>query len=154
MKDSTLNRKKFCLFVNVDWFVLSHFSDYLKKIVTQNIDVTVITLNTGRCNEIRSLGVNVIEIDLHRGYSNPVHEFNSLIKIYRILRSVSPDVLELITIKAVIYGGLVSKILKINKTVYYMSGLGTIFTYHTILGRLKAAIVTNLYKFIMRSIRL
>tara|TARA_B110000003_G_C16613992_1_gene520608 strand:+ start:200 stop:1333 length:1134 start_codon:yes stop_codon:yes gene_type:complete len=151
MKDSTLNRKKFCLFVNVDWFVLSHFSDYLKKIVTQNIDVTVITLNTGRCNEIRSLGVNVIEIDLHRGYSNPVHEFNSLIKIYRILRSVSPDVLELITIKAVIYGGLVSKILKINKTVYYMSGLGTIFTYHTILGRLKAAIVTNLYKFIMRS---
>ena len=151
MKDSIEKRKNFCLFVNVDWFVLSHFSDYLKNIMTQDIEVTVITLNTGRCNEIRALGVNVVEINLHRGYSNLLSEFSSLIKIYRILRSVSPDVLELITIKAVVYGGLVSKLLKINKTVFYMSGLGAVFTNHTTLGRLKAAIITNLYKFIMRS---
>ena len=137
--------------MNVDWFVLSHFTDYLKNILTKNIDVTVITLNTGRCDEIRALGVNVIEIELHRGYSNLLYEFNTLIKIYRILRSLSPDVLELVTIKAVLYGGLVSKLLKINKTVFYISGLGAIFTNDTRLGRLKAAVVTTLYKFIMRS---
>ena len=118
--------------------------------MTKNIDVTVITLNTGRCDEIRALGVNVIEIELHRGYSNLLYEFNTLIKIYRILRSLSPDVLELVTIKAVLYGGLVSKLLKINKTVFYISGLGAIFTNDTRLGRLKA-VVTTLYKFIMRS---
>lgn len=151
MKDSVEKRKKYCLFVNVDWFVLSHFSDYLKHIITQNIDVTVMTLNTGRCGEIRALGVNVVEINLHRGYSNLLFELRTLIRIYRSVRSVSPDVLELITIKAVVYGGLASKLLKINKTVFYMSGLGAVFTNHTTTGRLKAALITNLYKFIMRS---
>ena len=57
------------------------FTDYLKNILTKNIDVTVITLNTGRCDEIRALGVNVIEIELHCGYSNLLYEFNTLIKI-------------------------------------------------------------------------
>lgn len=151
MKDSSQERLKICVFVNVDWFILSHFTDYLKKIVAQNFDITVLTLNTGRCEEIRALGVTVIELDLHRGYSNLYSEFKSLVKIYLTLRALSPDILELITIKAVLYGGLVSKILKIKKTVFYMSGLGALFTYHTIFGRAKANIVTYLYKFIMRS---
>ncbi len=151
MKKLAQKRKKFCLFVNVDWFVLSHFTDYLTKIVGKNIDVTVITLNTGRCDEIRALGVDVIEIELHRGYSNLYSEFKSLVNIYRTLRNLSPDILELITIKAVLYGGLVAKILKINKRVFYMSGLGAVFTHQTNFGRVKASIITYLYKLIMRS---
>jgi glycosyltransferase involved in cell wall biosynthesis len=152
MKKLARERKKFCLFVNVDWFVLSHFTDYLTQIAAKNIDVTVITLNTGQCDEIRALGVNVIEIDLHRGYSNLYSEFKSLFNIYRALRTLSPDILELITIKAVLYGGLMAKILNINKRVFYMSGLGVIFTNQRKFGRVKAYVITCLYKFIMRSI--
>ncbi len=151
MKKLERERKRFCLFVNVDWFVLSHFTDYLTKIVAKNIDVTVITLNTGQCDEIRALGVNVIEIDLHRGYSNLYSEFKSLINIYRAIRTLSPDIIELITIKAVLYGGLIAKILNIKKRVFYMSGLGAIFTHQKNFGRVKAYFVTSLYKFIMRS---
>ena len=77
MKELRQERLKICLFVNVDWFILSHFTDYLKKIVVQNFDVTVLTLNTGRCEEIRALGVTVIELNLHRGYSNLYSEFKS-----------------------------------------------------------------------------
>jgi len=151
MKELRQERLKICVFVNVDWFILSHFTDYLKKIVAQNFDVTVLTLNTGRCEEIRALGITVIEIDLRRGYSSLYSEFKSWVEIYRTLQNLSPDILELITIKPVLYGGLVAKMLKIDKTVYYMSGLGAIFTSQTSLGRLRAAIVTFLYKFIMRS---
>lgn len=151
MKETRHERLKICVFVNVDWFILSHFTDYLKKIVALNFDVTVLTLNTGRCEEIRALGVTVIELDLHRGYSNLYSEFKSLVKIYLTLRALSPDILELITIKPVLYGGLVAKILKINKVIFYMSGLGAVFTYQTSFGRAKAAIVTYLYEFIMRA---
>jgi glycosyltransferase involved in cell wall biosynthesis len=151
MKELRQERLKICVFVNVDWFILSHFTDYLKKIVAQNFDVTVLTLNTGRCEEIRALGVTVIELDLHRGYSNLYSELKSWVEIYRTLRTLSPDVLELITIKPVLYGGLVAKILKINKTVFYMSGLGAVFTNQTNFGRAKATIVTYVYKFIMSS---
>lgn len=151
MKSSAGKPIKYCLFVNVDWFVLSHFSHYLSGLKKKNIDVTVITLSTGRCNEIRSLGVKVIELELHRGYSNIHTELKSLFKIFGIIRHESPDVLELITIKAVVYGGLISKLLGIKKTIFYMSGLGAIFTDQSFLGRCKAAIVTNLYRLLMRS---
>lgn len=145
------NRPKICIFVNVDWFILSHFTDYLIKIIAQNYDVTVLTLNTGKCGELELMGVRVINIDLHRGYSNILFELKTLVRIFISLRKISPDVLELITIKPVIYGGLVAKLLKIDQTVFYMSGLGTLFTFDTIFGFFKSKVVVLLYKFIMSS---
>lgn len=146
------NKKlKICIFANVDWFVLSHFTHYLEKIVSKNFDVTVITTNTGRCNEIRSIGINVIEIKLNRGYSSLFSDLMSLKEAFFIIKRLSPDVLELITIKPVIFGGLVARILKIKKIVFYMSGLGAIFTNKSMIGRVQSFIVTLLYKFIMKS---
>ena len=106
-QDSKSNRLKVCVFVNVDWFILSHFTDYLAKIVAQNFDLTVLTLNTGRCDEIRSMGVRVIEIDLHRGYSNIFFECMTLMRVFSTIRKISPDVLELVTVKPVIYLSLI-----------------------------------------------
>lgn len=141
----------FCLFVNVDWFVLSHFTDYLKLVIESGVEVTVMTLNTGRCEEIRKLGARVIEVDLDRGYSNIFSECRAFFRIYKTIKELSPDVLELVTIKAVLLGGLASRMLPINKTVFYMSGLGAIFTHQTTLGKIKANLVALVYKLIMRS---
>ena len=145
-----IHRLKICIFVNVDWFILSHFTDYLAKIIAQNYDITVLTLSTGRCDELRSMGLRVIEVDIDRGYSSIFFEIKAFIRIFSAIREVSPDILELITIKPVIYGGLVAKLLKIHKTVFYMSGLGTLFTFNTVFGSIKSKVVTLLYKFIMR----
>lgn len=144
-------KKHICIFINVDWFLLSHFTNYLKKIISKDYDVTVITLNTGRCNEIKSLGANVIEIDINRGYSNFISEIRSLKEVYFSIRKLSPDVLELITIKPVIYGGLVARLLKVKKVIFYISGMGAIFTNKTLVGKIRMSIISLVYKFIMKS---
>lgn len=143
--------KNICIFVNVDWFVLSHFTDYLIKCRALNHSVTVVTLSTGRCDEIRDLGIKVLEVDLHRGYSSLFGELKSFLSIYSTIKKCSPDVLEVITIKPIVFGGLIAKILGIKKVVFYMSGLGTMFTHNDRLGGLKAKVMSMLYKFIMSS---
>tara|TARA_B100000212_G_scaffold341264_1_gene323950 strand:- start:109 stop:1245 length:1137 start_codon:yes stop_codon:yes gene_type:complete len=145
-----IQKPKFCIFINVDWFLLSHFTNYLEKILHNGYHITVITLNTGRCDEIRDKGIDVIEIPLSRGYANILAELKSLIYVYSIIKKVSPDVLELITIKPVIYGGIVARILGIKKVIFYMSGLGTIFTYNNFLGFIKSKLVSYIYKFVMK----
>jgi len=145
-----MHNKRFCIFINVDWFLLSHFKNYLEKIISHGYQVTVITSNTGKCDQIKELGIDVIEIDLNRGYKNIISEIKSFIKTYSVIKKLSPDIIELITIKPVIYGGIISRLLGINKTIYYMSGLGALFTNTSRLGRIKTKIISFLYSLIMR----
>jgi glycosyltransferase involved in cell wall biosynthesis len=60
-------------------------------------------------------------------------------------------VLELITIKPVVYGGLCAKLLGLKHVVFYMSGLGSQFMSKTMFGRFKRRIILNCYKFLMSS---
>lgn len=146
-----MNSKKICIFVNVDWFLLSHFTNYVKKCVSLKHSVTIITTNTGRFDELRALGAEVLEVDLHRGYRNIFSELKSLFGIYTAIRKCSPDVLEMITIKPVVYGGLIAKLLNLEKIVFYMSGLGAVFTDNKSLGGFGVKITSIVYKYIMRS---
>lgn len=146
---NNLRTKKVCIFINVDWFALSHFEIYLKELVKHDVNVTLLTTNTGRCEDLRVLGIEVIEIKMGRGYSSFFVELQSIRKIFISLRDIKPDVFEMITIKPVIYGGLVSKLLKLEKSIFYMSGLGSLFNDKTFMGRCKTWLLKKFYKILM-----
>ncbi len=151
IRKSGLKSKKICIFVNVDWFVLSHFAKYLIECASLNHSVTVITTSTGRIGELRALGVEVVEVELHRGYTSLMSELKSFFGIYSAIKKCSPDILELVTIKPVVFGGLIGKFLGVNKVIFYMSGLGAVFTDNDRFGGFRAKMTSMLYKFIMRS---
>jgi glycosyltransferase involved in cell wall biosynthesis len=130
-------RKKICIIINVDWFALSHFKHYLSTLVLSGSDVTLLTTNTGKFSELSDLGLTLVELDLHRGYSGLINELKQFKSILTILRDIKPDALELITIKPVIYGGLCARLLNLKVTVFYMSGLGSQFTSYDVTSRAK-----------------
>jgi len=142
---------KICIVVNVDWFVLSHFKHYLSTIVAAGHNVTLLTAGTGKALELSNLGVTVLEVKLHRGSSDILNELRQIKLLYSTLKDVMPDVLELITIKPVLYGGLCAKLLGLQHVVFYMSGLGSQFTSRSIFGRFKRSIIVNCYRFLMSS---
>ena len=150
MRAINLKSKKLCIFVNIDWFLLSHFTDYLLKCVALNYSVTVITSGTGRLDELRDIGVEVVEVNLYRGYRSLLDEVRSFFGIYAAIKKCSPDILELITIKPVIYGGLLAMLIKIKSVVFYMSGLGSVFTDNKKIGWVATKFILIIYKFIMR----
>lgn len=141
--------KKILIFINVDWFLISHFSKYLEHLVSEGYDVTVISSSTGLDKKIVDIGAKFIDLNIARGYGNLLKEITALLKIAQIIREANADYVELITIKMIIYGGLACLLTRFkNKSVFYVSGLGTMFTGTRLKGRLKQAIILLIYKFI------
>ena len=84
--------------------------------------------DTGRSHEITNIGVKFINLPLSRSGTNPISELSTLIKFYEIYNDIKPDIVHHITLKPVIYGTLMSRLLKIKGVVNAVSGLGYSFT--------------------------
>jgi glycosyltransferase involved in cell wall biosynthesis len=67
-------------------------------------------------------------VPLKRSGVNPVAEAMTFIAIWRLLFRVRPDVLHLVTIKPVLYGGLASRMAPVGHAIPVITGLGYLFT--------------------------
>ncbi len=145
------NPLKVLVFINVDWFALSHFKHYLNSITIAGNELIIVTRNTGKINELKEITSNVVEIDLKRGYVGIIKELIIIWKLFFILKNSNAEVFEFISIKPIVFGGLISKFLSIKKIVYYLSGLGSQFTDESKKGIIKRYFFTFVYKTIMNS---
>jgi len=117
------------LFVtNVDWFFISHRLIIAEEAQRRGFEVIVAAEDTGRSQEIRDKGIHFINLTISRSGINPFKEFKTLIKFYSIYKSINPDVVHHITLKPVIYGSIIAKLLRIRGVVNAISGLGYNFT--------------------------
>jgi glycosyltransferase involved in cell wall biosynthesis len=66
------------------------------------------------------------------------------------MRVVKPDLVHLVTIKPVLYGGLVSRMLKVPAVVAAVSGLGAIYISTTVSGPFWRAGINQLYRFALK----
>lgn len=117
------------LFVsNVDWFFISHRLVIAEEAQKQGYDVFVAAEDTGRSQEIKDKGIQFINLSLSRSGTNPIKEFKTLIKLYTIYSKIKPDIIHHITLKPVIYGSIIAKLLNIKCIINAVSGLGYNFT--------------------------
>ena len=122
------NSKRILFVVNVDWFFISHRLKIAEEVIKLGYKVTVATEDTGRSNEIRDKGIEFINLSFSRSGTNPFKELTTLVKFFYIYVNIKPDIVHHITLKPVIYGSVVARILKIKGVVNAISGLGYNFT--------------------------
>jgi glycosyltransferase involved in cell wall biosynthesis len=121
--------KRRILFVtNVDWFFISHRLVIAIEAEKRGFEVIVAAEDTGRSQEIRDKGIRFINLSISRSGTNPFKELKTLINLFIIYKSINPDVVHHITLKPVIYGSIISKLLRISGVVNAISGLGYNFT--------------------------
>lgn len=77
----------------------------------------------------------------------------SLLAIWKLLTQVKPDVLHLVTIKPVLYGGIAARFVSVKKVVAAVSGLGTLFLAEGVKAQLKRKLGTWLYRLALRTKR-
>jgi len=121
-------KKKLLIVVNVDWFFLSHRLEIAKEAKKNGFEVFVAAEDTGRSKEITDTGIHFINLSFSRSGINPFRELNVLIKFYKIYTYVKPDIVHHITLKPVIYGSIIAKLLMIKNIINAVSGLGYNFT--------------------------
>lgn len=120
--------KKLLMVANVDWFFISHRLCIAQEAVKKGWQVTVAAENTGRALEIESKNIQFIDFPFSRSGTNLLQELKTIKNFYKLYSMVQPTVVHHITLKPVIYGSLVSKILRVKGVLNAVSGLGYNFT--------------------------
>jgi len=141
MKDRTI-----LFVVNAPEFFLSHRLPLALAARDQGCSVHVATASGPQAGVIRKHGLTHHVIDFTRSGQNPVKELRALVQLVRLFRRLGPDLVHLVTIKPVLYGGLAARWTGIGAVVSAVSGLGTVFLAESALARARRFLVRKLYK--------
>ena len=142
---------KILYIVNEPWFFLSHRLPIAVAAKKQGYTVHVATRAGEAVQEILDKGFIHHELSLSRNSSSVPNELASLLDIWKLINKVEPDVLHLVTIKPVLYGGIVSRLTSVNKVVAAVSGLGTLFLATGAKAELKRKVGIGLYRLALQS---
>jgi len=77
---------------------------------------------------VRSLGAEPVDFTLRRTALNPVLDIKDMLRLSRLIKSISPDIVFSYFAKPVIYGTLAAVLAKVPKRVGMLEGLGYAFT--------------------------
>jgi len=143
---SKLTAKKILFVVNAPEFFLSHRLPIALAAREEGYEVHVATADGDAVREIRRLGLVHHTVAIARSGQNPFAELGSIISLYRLFRALKPDLVHLITIKPVLYGGIAARIAGVPAMVAAVSGLGTVFVAQSVAARARRALVSWLYR--------
>ena len=142
--------KKVFMFVNVDWFFFSHRMPIAKKAQENNVQMRVYTEFTFKEKHPDIKNFSLFQSPLSRSTKNYGLFLIEFIKLYLLIRKNRPDLIHAVTIKPIIFLGIVSRLTGIP-FIGAVTGLGPVFNRKTIFSRIRLMLVMNIYRFIFRS---
>jgi len=139
--------KKLLYVVNSPEFFLSHRAPLAKAAKDNGYSVHVATSKGEAAQEIVRLGFIFHEVSFSRSGQNPFTELKTVLMLKALFEQLRPDLIHLVTIKPMLYGGFVNRLTINAPLVGAVSGLGTVFTSTSVLGRLRRFIIKRVYSF-------
>jgi glycosyltransferase involved in cell wall biosynthesis len=118
---------KLLFVVNVDWFFLSHRLPIALQAMRQGYEVHVATGITDRFDELRCHGLIVHPLVIKRSSTGLVAEVRTFWEILQLFKKEQPDIVHLVTIKPVLFGGIAARLAGVPAVVAAISGLGYVF---------------------------
>jgi glycosyltransferase involved in cell wall biosynthesis len=138
--------KKILYVINVDWFFISHFLPIAIEAKYRGFEVHIACGITDKKEYLENFGFLVHPLSISRSGTTIGKELKTIYQIYKVMKLVTPEVIEFLTIKPVLYGGIIAKIFFTPKKIFYITGLGYVF----INKGFKGTIVKNFVKFLYK----
>lgn len=143
-------KKRFLMVASYPDSLLNFRGPLLNALVAAGLDVHVAAPDLPANSEVRqrleALGVQVHEVPLNRTGINPVSDFCSLFKLWRLMRRLKPDLSLAYTIKPVIYGNVAAWLAGVPHRFALITGLGYAFQGEAGQRSWLKKIVQNLYR--------
>lgn len=143
---NTLPRKKVLYLVNIDWFFLSHRLPIALAAIDAGYEVHLLCGISNKLEELESHGLILHNLPINRSKINLFQEIQTILKIIKTFKAIKPDLVHLVTIKPVLYGGIIARVFKTQSVVAAISGMGFIFSNHDWKTKLKRSLVSFTYK--------
>lgn len=120
--------------------------ELMEHLIEDGHIVYAVTPFDNSVDELKLLGINLIEAEMNRRGTNPLQELSLLNSYRRIIKKIHPDRIITYTIKPGIYGGLLARKAKIPYAVN-ITGLGTAFQKEGILR----TVIVKLWRIALKS---
>lgn len=141
---SSKKKVKILFIVNVDWFFVSHRLPIAISAIESGYDVHLACQYTQYKTKLQNLGITTHELFLSRKPSAYLHLLIGYLQVFHLLMIHRPDIVHLITLPAILLGGVSSKLLNIRSVVYSVPGLGHGFSDQTQLQKLRKKLITKI----------
>lgn len=139
--------KKVFMFVNVDWFFLSHRLPIAKAAQKNNIDMTVYAEFTKAQHQKQNKGFRLLDSPLKRSSRSILHFFLELLKVYKVIYKGKPNIIHAVTIKPILVLGIIARITS-TPFIGSVSGLGPAFTADSFIKKLRLKFILKILSFI------
>jgi glycosyltransferase involved in cell wall biosynthesis len=145
-------RKRLLYVVNIASFFVSHRLAVGIAAAAAGNEVHVAgTLDkAGTRQALAAAGVTFHELHFSRAGSGAIELLRNLIELLRLFRRVRPDMVHLISIKPVLLGGVVSRVLGIKAVVFAIPGRGSVFSARGMLAAVRRGLVMLAYRLAYR----
>lgn len=114
--------------VNNPAFFLSHRLPLAQAALARGDEVHLVTMPGPSVINALNFGMVHHSLPMTRSGGNPLQELRTLCTLWRLFHRVRPDVVHLVTIKPVLYGGIAARLAGVPGMVAAISGLGFLFT--------------------------
>lgn len=142
-----MKKTKLLIVVNELWFFYSHRLPLALGALKEDFDVYIVANgDTDLEDKVSKLGLKFHEVQFSRSSINPFKELRVLISLFNIYRKITPDIVHHVTIKPIIYGGIIARIVKTKSVVNSISGLGHVFISQGLVSSVRKVIVKILYR--------
>jgi glycosyltransferase involved in cell wall biosynthesis len=138
--------KKLLFIVNVDWFFISHRLPIAITAIQKGFEVHIACAITTKKAALESLGIVVHPLKMSRSGVNVISEIRSFVQIFDAVTNVRPDIVHTVTIKPVLYGNIVARLLKVPVRVASISGLGYVFIASGFKAKIFRALISTMYR--------
>lgn len=119
---------KILYLVNCSDFFCSHFLSLAIAAKNKGYDVVVAAGNNNQQKRIESLGLSFVEYRLSRSGKSILTEIKSFFVIFKLIGTIKPDLLHMLTIKPILYGSIADKFRfksGVSKLIASVTGLGS-----------------------------
>lgn len=141
------NQRRIHFVVNDSWFFASHRLPIAVAAIENGNEVHLSAVADHTSDAIAQKGVVFHPWSLHPRSRNPLKEIQSFVSLYRSVKNSNPDILHLVTVKSVLYGGIIARILNVRSVVFAISGRGYIYSTENGSTNLLKNLTNSLYRF-------
>ena len=133
------------LVCNTAWAIYTYRQGLIRTLVARGVAVSVIAPRDRTFDLLTAMGCRCIELPVASKSTRPRDDLRTLWTLYRLYRSIRPDLVFHYTIKPNIYGSIAAKLAGVN-SVAVTTGLGYVFIQQS----RAAQIAKKLYRFAFR----
>ena len=116
------------MIVNEDRFFLSHRKEIALAAKEAGWDVTVVCKDTGQFDEVKALGLKIVELPVNPTGMNLFQERKTLQFLRLLFKENRDAVVHLVGLKSILWGGLAARLARVRGVVEAVSGLGSVFS--------------------------